>query len=315
MNKCLEKTIIVSAPKRSGGTLLNNLFDSHPGIMTFVDEAFFWEHVYDYQERDKESIFIDIFKSFDPKSLETSFIDRAILPWVDGVSRRINNNDQIEFNLEFKREVFLDSLRELKDCSTISEIWDCLVQAYANALPVDNSACRTAFMFGGDWGRSMLATKNTLKKCRGIFIIRNPYFALESLKKSRLVRGEKILHPINFAQVIRHYFFFWNNKDKILDERTILIRFEDLVAEPEKTMKIAASHVGVEYTDNLITPTLLGKSWRGGSSFKPQDGIDKSVLSRKIEALTENEIKFITDHLKPILDHFDYKLEQKVNYV
>jgi len=305
MGAYVEKTIVVSAPKRSGGTLLTNLFDSHPGIIDFIDEAFFWEHVYNYQERGEESLFVDAFKSFGPEALEASIIDRGLLPWIDGTFRAVNN---FKLDLGFKRSVFLSTLNDLQYCSTISEIWDCLIRAYASASSVDYRTARTAFVFGGDYGRGMLATKTALKNCKCIFIIRNPYFALESLKKSRLIRNEKVLHPINFAQAIRHYSFFWNRRSEILDKRTILLRFEDLVTEPQKTMKIVARHVGVEYTDNLVTPTLRGNPWRGDSSFGPLKGIDKSVINRKIEVLNEREKEFIHLHLKPILEHFDYKI-------
>lgn len=308
MKTNIEKTIIVSAPKRSGGTLLNNLFDSHPGVVSFADEAFFWEHVYNCQENGKEFLFVDLFRLFDPKSLEEAMIDRDILPWLDGIFRSMINNKKIELDLGFERGVFTSALQELQCCVSISEIWDCLVKAYANASSVDYSTCRTAFMFGGDWGKSILATKNTLENCRCIFIMRNPYFAIESLKKSRLNWGRRLLHPINLAEVINYYFFFWKNKTEILDERTILIRFEDLVADPVKTMKKVSEHVGVEYTDNLVTPTLLGKPRRGESAFKPIEGIDQSTIRRKIEILNENEIEIIREHLKPILDYFDYKI-------
>jgi hypothetical protein len=307
MKEFIDRTIVVSGPKRSGGTLLTRLFDSHPGIIDFIDEAFFWEHVYTYLVTGKESLFIDVFKNSGPKSLAESFIDRDLLPWINGTYRQIVPRE-FEMDLEFKKDVFLNILRELNICSSISEIWNCLVKAYAYASAVDYSGCRTAFMFGGDWGRSMLATKKTLKNCRCIFFMRNPYFALESLKKSRMTRGAKALHPINFAQVINHYFFVWNNRSEILDERTLLIRYEDLVGQPEETMRKVADHVGVEFTDNLLIPTLRGRNWGGDSSFEELKGIDKSVLRRNIKVLNQTEIDVISMHLKPILEYFDYRL-------
>jgi hypothetical protein len=119
-------------------------------------------------------------------------------------------------------------------------------------------------------------------------------------------RRHKPLHPINFVQVINDYYFFWNNRSEILDERTILIRFEDLVVEPKKTMRAVADHVGIEFTDNLLKPTLLGQPHKYGSSFASLKGIDKSVLDRKIKVLSEIEMEIIREHLKPIIEYFDY---------
>ena len=308
----LSKTIIASGPKKSGGSLLTRLFDSQPSIIPFIDEAFFWEHVYKYQEKGQESLFIDTFRHFDRNDLMESFLDRDILPWIGGVFRE-TLPEKYELYLNFKKDVFLDNLAGLKRCYSISEIWNCLVKAYANALPADYSGCDIAYMFIGDRGRSILSTKASLGNSRCIFVMRNPYKALESLKTERMLgrdslinKRKKALHPINFAQVINDYYFFWNNRSKILDKRTILIRFEDLVTDSRKTMKAVADHVGIEFTDNLLKPTLLGDPFKYGSSFGFLDGIDKSVLHRKAKVLSKIEVEIIRDHLKPILEYFDY---------
>ena len=71
-------------------------------------------------------------------------------------------------------------------------------------------------------------------------------------------------------------------------------------------MKAVADHVGIEFTDNLLKPTLLGDPFKYGSSFGFLDGIDKSVLHRKAKVLSKIEVEIIRDHLKPILEYFDY---------
>jgi len=312
MFEFLSKTIITTGPKRSGGSLITRLFDSQPGIINFIDEAFFWEHVYNYQEKGQESLFIDTFKYHDISELMESFADRQILPWINGILRKITP-EKYDLDLNFRKDVFLDELVNLNKCSSISEIWDCLVKAYANAMPTDYSGCDIAYMFIGDRGKSILSTKASLGNSRCIFVMRNPYKALESLKTERMLgrnslinKRKKALHPINFAQVINDYYFFWNNRSKILDKRTILIRFEDLVTDSRKTMKAVADHVGIEFTDNLLKPTLLGDPFKHGSSFGFLDGIDKSVLHRKAKVLSKIEVEIIRDHLKPILEYFDY---------
>ena len=133
--------------------------------------------------------------------------------------------------------------------------------------------------------------------------------ALESLKKSRSTRGEKVLHPINFIESLSYYYFFWENKEKILDKNTILVRYEDLLVNTEENMRRVADHVGVEFTPNLLTPSLRGDaSWGGDSAFGGLKGVDKSVLDRKLKTLDKREIGLISEHLKPILEYFDYRI-------
>ena len=158
MIEFLSKTIIATGPKRSGGNLITSLFDSQPGIINFIDEAFFWEHVYNYQEKGQESLFIDIFKQFDRSDIVESFIDRRLLPWIDGIFRKVTPV-KFELDLNFRKDIFLDELTNLKNCSNISEIWNCIVLAYANAMPTDFTGCDTAYMFIGDRGRSILSAK------------------------------------------------------------------------------------------------------------------------------------------------------------
>ena len=303
----INKTIVVTGSKRSGTTLLNRLFDSHPELIDVIDECFFWEHVYNHQVNGLEGLFVDLFKHSDRSNLVEGLIDRELLPWLNGKFKQISI-PPIEIDLGFNKEFFTRNLDCLSQCNSIEEIWRCLINAYALASKTDFSGRSTAFIREGDWGKSMLATKKTLKNCKCIYIIRNPYSALDSLKKGRELANRKILHPINFSQVLNHYFFFWNNKDSIIDDRTILIRYEDLLMQPREVMKRVADHVGIEFNETLMTPTLLGNPWGGGSSFSHTTGIDKSVLERSISSLNVEEMDLITVHLRPIIDFFDYKI-------
>ncbi len=302
----IVNTIVVTGPKRSGSTLLNRLFDNHPDLINVVDESFFWEHVYNHQKRGLENLFIDIFRKTAPADLVEGIIDRELFACLDGIFTQ-SSKPSFSIDIGFSRDIFTENLTRLKNCSSISDVWYCLMEAYAEASSIDFSNRRTAFIREGDWGKSMLSTRKSLSNCHCVFIIRNPYSALDSLKRSREIRKEKILHPINFSQTLCHYNFFWNNKNDIIDERTILVKYEDLLVSPEEIMKKIANHVGITYNKGLVTPTILGKDWPGASSFSSINGIDKSVMDRKLQCLSQTDVEIIGFHLKSILDHFDYK--------
>jgi len=309
MDGKINKTILVSAPKRSGGTLLTRLFDNQPGVIDFIDEAFFWEHAYRYHSQGQEKLFVDMFKTFSPKEIVASLFDRQMLPWVDGIYRQIAPK-KIEIDMGMDKELFLKVIElNQRDLSTIEDVWFMLTTAYAKSMKYNLETHNTVFMFGGDYGRAMFTAGKTLKNSKNIFIMRNPFYALESLKKSRLERGQKVLHPINFIESMSFYSFFWDNKESIIDKNTILIRYEDLLRDTEATMKKVAAHVEIPFTKNLTTPSLRGDtSWGGDSAFGPLNGVDKTVLDRKIKMLNETEIGLIREHLWPILEYFDYKV-------
>jgi hypothetical protein len=309
INSFLENTVTVSAPKRSGGTLITRLLDNQPGLIHVIDEGFFWEHAYTFWKNGQEKLFVDMFRKFTPEQIEESIKSKGLLPWCDGTYEQIYPKPW-SLNINWDRNIFLAGLADLKSAQTISDIWNGIIKAYSNAMTGRYKDSKIGYLFSGDYGRAMIVTKYTLEKSKGIFIMRNPYYAMESLKKARIVRNAKILHPFNFTQSLSYYFFFWENREKILHKDTLLIRFEDIVTDTKGTMQKVANHIGIEYSDNMLYPTLLGKPWGGDSSFHKLKGVDKSTINRKIQTLDDTEIDFIGQHLKPIIEYFDYQIPE-----
>ena len=311
MKNYFDKTILVTGPKRAGKTLLLRLFDGEPDIMHYINEAFFWEHVFNCQQQKLEEMFIDMYRHFSPRSLYDAFVDREILPCLKGVYSQYNPPGSKEkfkiLETGFNLEVFIGRLTELKECETVSDIWNVLSHAYGDASPMDCSRRRTAFMMSGDSGKSIIATHKSLADCRSIFIVRDPYVAMDSLKTSRILRGVKILHPINFSRVLSYYRFIMQNKERILHPQCFRIKFEDLIAKPVETMQRVAKHCDISYSENLVTPTLLGKPWGTNSMFKDEKGIDVGAATRGLKALNPEEIKFISRQLADFIDYFGYQ--------
>ena len=302
----LQRTIVLSGPSRSGKTLINRLFDSHPEVINIYDEAYFWEHVYSYQERGLEPVLLDIFRRFDPAELIEGFKDRDILPWVDGKYSQLAIAHKQELELDFDASVFLRGLEQLPTCASISDVWACLVSVYAQASGREYSSEKAAFIQAADHGKSILGARSTLGQCKCLFIMRNPFYAIDSQKKSREIGNWRVLHPFNLGETIQDYRFFWLNRTRILDEQTLLIRYEELVTDPERVMRSVAAHVGVTFTEGLLNPTLQGDSWSGLSAFTTTAGIDPSIVERDIQVLTERELGFIDEHLGELVEHFGY---------
>lgn len=306
------RTIIMSGPKRSGTTLINRLFDSQPGIIDMNDEAFFWEHAYKYNALGADSVFVDIFRTFTPEALRDGFIDRDLLPWVEGEYQQNAVAHEFKKAFDFDADAFLRRLADLKGCETVLAVWHILVDAYADAMGCDYTGCDAVFIKGADYGRSILGGQALLDDCKGITIIRNPYFAIDSLKKSRTMRGAKVLNPFNLGEVVQDYLFWWNNREAIFGADTFRLQYETLVDDPEPVMRGVADHIGIEFTDNLLTPTILGDPWGGLSSFAKTKGIDRSALERSLKVLDAEEIAFIGRSLGEVMDHFGYTPETQV---
>ncbi len=306
------KTIVMSGPKRSGTTLVNRLFDGHPEIVDMNDEAYFWEHVWDYTDQGCREMFIDIFRNFPTARLYEGFIDRDILPYVEGVYRQSMVGASMEQDLGLDCEAFVRALDGLADKTTVAAIWDHLVAAYAGAMPHDYTGRKGVFIKAADYGKSALAAEREVASFAGLTIIRNPYYAIDSLMQYRATRGVKLLHPFNFGETVRDYLFWWSHLDEMRSRGVLLIRYEDLIGDPEPVMRAVAEHIGISYVPELVEPSLLGEPWSGLSSFSKTRGIDKSALNRPLKVLGAEDLAFIERHLGGVLEAFGYGKDSQI---
>ncbi len=74
----------------------------------------------------------------------------------------------------------------------------------------------------------------------------------------------------------------------------LVVHYEDLVREPEATLRRVASHVEVSFTPSLLIPSREGEPWQANSSFGSMGtGLSRSALHRYREALSPEEIAAI----------------------
>jgi Sulfotransferase family len=115
---------------------------------------------------------------------------------------------------------------------------------------------------------------------RLIQLIRDPRTWYPSAKHHRQSEGdsrqlEDILQPwlVSTESILR-------NKTRYGD-KVVILRFEDLVADTEATMRQIANMIGIEYDPILLEPTFNGRSMRANSSFAvARSGVIKTPLNR-----------------------------------
>lgn len=299
-------TVLIDGPRRSGTTLMSRLFDSEPGIIDIAGDGWFWEHVYNYSSVGKERLFLDIFKTYGPEMISDGIVGRDILPFLNGVYHEEGVAVDYNVKLKFDMNVFNEHLVPLKRCLKIEQVWCTLVKAYARASEYEGGAHTHTVFKCTDYGKSILSAKSHLPGMKSIFIMRNPFFAIDSLKKSRLLQKRGNLHTFNLAEILLDYLFFWEHKEEILNEDSILVQYEELLMDPDKIMRGVAEHLGILYNKNLSVPTVCGEAWYGNSSFKSLNGIDSSVLNNSIRELNSEDIEFIGFHLNELLNYYRY---------
>lgn len=138
-----------------------------------------------------------------------------------------------------------------------------------------------------------------------IHIVRNPYSCLVSTRKAWSHGGYPYLRDIVESL---HGSYVSLARNVLGISGYLVIRYEDLVSEPENTMRQVSEFVGMPFDPVLLRPTVLGKPWGGNStSGKRFSGISKDALNSWKDSITDMEINFVNRRLGPALDMFGYE--------
>jgi Sulfotransferase family len=295
---------IISGAPRSGTSLLYNLFDGHSQIAWLVDEGFLFEYLYDLGPAAAQ-IFVDAVPA-DVDSFVHGLRDRQVVPPLHQPyyqSKARGSMSEIEIPAKWDECAFRSAFVKPMERS-VAGLWRHLVDACLAGMGERHKPF--ACLKSPDYGKSVRAAIDLIPKSRGIVIIRDPLYAIDSLKRSRELRGEKLLSWPQLALNILAFQQMLERIDGASSGRTMCICYESLIAQPDKTMRGIANWLEIPFEDCLLKPTMRGQAWPGISSFKPTDGIERAPSERGIQALTNDEQALIRKHLCDFRKRFGY---------
>lgn len=152
--------------------------------------------------------------------------------------------------------------------------------------------------------------------CKFIHIVRNPLSSIASTKRSR-VKGQLDIDPI-FVENIKRSLNCAIQNVKKHPKNYYVLQYEELVNEPEKTIKSICEFLNVDFEPNMLQMES-NEGWRGtNTSFKDEsfNGISKNALDRT-NYLTGFEMYYAQKKLSEELSYFNYnftKEEYKSEY-
>ncbi|MEF2144719.1 MAG: sulfotransferase [Desulfovibrionaceae bacterium] len=98
------------------------------------------------------------------------------------------------------------------------------------------------------------------------------------------------------------------NQELYGEERYLVLRFEDLVREPESVLQRIAAFAGVRYSDILLQPRFMGNPWKGNNfDGKVFDRPSAENVGRWKERITPEEAALIEFHFADVLDRWEYE--------
>ena len=307
----MEK-VIISGARRSGTHLLYRLLDEHGSLFNGLVEVYLLDYLYSLAPCSVDW-FIDHFFEAPIDVLLDEIHERELLPVYRGNDIFPGNGIPATWSLEFDFDEIefgkrIDMLRTIAPRS-VEAIWDCWFDALASILN-DNNSFPITVVKSPDYGRSILAAERFLKTFKALFIIRNPIATLNSMRKLRDNQPHRWeLTTLRILEELENYRFLNETIcgiEKRRPESIHVIRFEDLLNNTDETMRGVARFLGIEFSENLLRPTLRGDPWEGDSSFGPIKGVSRDALNNQGSLISSQEHDMVNRCLPDFLARYAY---------
>lgn len=294
-------TFICGHPK-SGTSLLLTLLDSHPQLVVYPEESSFFRRFAEQtnglpiaeKARLAEELILHIFKwnQDNPHPGQADYPDRDY----SNVDHERVCNDFSQFLDDFGNEYHHILSSAVIAYGEVSHQLGLNTLRWVEKTPYNEDFAEDIFSWWPD------------AKC--IHIVRDPRDNFSSYR-----RKQPDWSPISFARSWRQSTQWgWKNQQRYGDRRYLLIRYEDLVEEPEQTIGEIIKFLGIEDDPILRRPTRNGKPWGGNSMFGERyEGVSRNPIGRYKNQLNQDAIANLEASLFPEMNRLGYELEYQVD--
>jgi len=298
-----EAPVFLCGHRKSGTTLLLSLFDNHPDYSVFPPDSGFW---YGFFPRYASDTF-----SFDEK------IARMKSVFFLNLEDDFKNLDCYE---EGKYQVHFDGMCEsfVERMKSRKGHWkDFLVsgmEAFHEFHPCKRSEPLGFIEKTTSTEIYACEIKDSFPTAKFIHLVRDPRDNYASLKSGWSARYqdqndtvERLLQSMLERGLLGLRMAIENQK--IFKDSYYVLRYEDLVHQPEEEMRKLCDFLSIEYSSSLLVPTYLGLPWKGnnfdGLSFSKPDPVN---AGRWKERITEHEAGVIEFHGRDLMLAHNYEL-------
>jgi hypothetical protein len=300
-----KRGLFVGGCQKSGTTLLMSLLDGHPQLVVLPEETHYLE------ERRKYTPL----KSY-PARLELLLQNLSSLGSGDccdtspGCAMDARNYSQFDYRL------FVGLARDFIDKPWMNDslLFSETIRAYGIALGADWQNC-------AGWVEKTTKTESYARlfdqlfpDARLIQIVRDPRAVFASLKNRILNRHGCFTKAHRLPRM-------WNRSAREIPRlrrdpsRFLVVRYEDLVANPRKIMEGISRFGRFQFNERLLEPTRAGGDWEGNSAFyKSFDGVCTAPAEKWKEYLTEDEIWWIELHCRRGMQLAGYALQTNARF-
>ena len=278
-----NKPVEIMGYPKSGTTLLLSLLDYHPQLVVFPFELKYFQRIIGpsyYRNIPKQEKIDILFNKVGLNRFQNDKID-----YREGVAYGNHDFSDIDYSL-FKDSV----LDRINNAKSDKEIMLSVIESFYDVEQSDKRDKR-AWVEKTPYNNYYFPL---MKKWFGddmvcLHVIRDPYDNFASYRK-------KLFPTLTIKRFCSDWIF---SKALIpLAKKMIknyhVIQYEDLVNEPEKTMKKVCEWINIDFNECLLEPSLNGKSWFGNSAHGHKfQGISNKSVGVSAQLLTDRERKEI----------------------
>lgn len=291
-----ENGLFIGGHRKNGTTLLSTLLDNHQSLFVYPYETHFWfawfpEYIKEKHDIKSQRIIDYIFKSLKQTTDKWMEIDLDTNKLVRTFQEYISNTN-----------------KDTKD------YFEAILFAARETLPYSNYNTHTMFVEKTTMSEMYASTiLRMYPKAKFIQVVRDPrdnWCVIKNGWKSHYNNQYDSVERLFRSVIDRNYLSMRIGLDnkKTFEKRYEIIRYEDLVQNPEYILYRICNFIGIS-TDIYINPTLCGIPWKG-NSFTDQKykGISKERINI-YKTLPANEIKVIEYYFGNMMKEFGYNLD------
>lgn len=295
-----QQPIFILGSHKSGTSLMLSLLNGHTNLFTIPIESHYFQNMHYWVDNE--------YRFTRPKKLDRRQIIESFSNWI-----HICNNRKSRFGGAILNREELDEDRFRKifsaiktgddDKKRIEVYFEAIYGSLNNKKMPGHRRIVEKSVENAEFAEELM---NLFPEAKFIHLMRNPYSNIVSLRKYMSIDfGYPVIRRI-IKTLYNNYYFLYRNKRII--KNYYIIRYEDLLSEPDKEMQSLCEFLKIPFEDVLLLPTYDGKIWKGNSTTGEEfSGIDDSNLGKWMDEITSVEVFYINKMFSFVVNDYGYK--------
>lgn len=294
-----QKPIFLFGAHKSGTSLLRNIFNGHSQLFTMPIETHFFQNMHFWVDNE--------YRTERSRKLNR---EQLIERFCKAIHRHNTSKDIYSDSISegiFDEKLFRNKFSEIKENDPLKTLLEKYFSAIhlstTNAELPENVRVVEKSVEHAEFASDLQAM---YPDASFMHIVRNPYSNIVSMRRFKSkTYGFPIMSRI-LKTLYNSYYFLYRNQRLI--RRYLVIRYEDLIQNPESMIKKLCTFIDIPFEDILLQPTYRGEKWSGNSTRDyAYSKIESSQMNAWQSEILPMEIRYINKLFPFVLQDYGYE--------